>query len=67
MVASADDARIPVRSTQLLYDAAREPKRLVWMGGGHVRPSETQLLRMLTDSVLGWAQDVLPGPGWRLQ
>jgi fermentation-respiration switch protein FrsA (DUF1100 family) len=60
VVASADDQWIPTRSARLLYEAAREPKRLVWLGGEHVRTGDVELLRALTDSVVAWAADVLP-------
>jgi fermentation-respiration switch protein FrsA (DUF1100 family) len=65
LVASAADDRIPAAAVRLLFEAAGEPKRLVWLRGGHVLPREAELLRTLTDSILGWAEATLPGPGWR--
>lgn len=65
LVASPDDARIPARSAQLLFDAAGEPKRILWLSGAHMRTRETELLALLTDSTLAWAESVLPGEGRR--
>ena len=31
-----DDDRIPAASVELLYEAAREPKQLVWLDAGHI-------------------------------
>lgn len=64
VVASPDDARIPAHAAQLMFDAAGEPKRIIWMSGAHMRTRETELLAQLTDSTLRWAAATLPGPGW---
>lgn len=62
IVAGADDAWIPRASTEALYAAAGEPKRLVWFTTGHMRPSNDVLLQMLADSVRGWLREALPPP-----
>jgi hypothetical protein len=69
VVAAADDQWIPMASAQLLYDAAREPKRLVWLRGEHVATRDEVVLRILTDSIVAWAGSFMelgatssPGP-----
>lgn len=37
MVSAAGDERLPRASVEDLYRAAREPKEIIWMDGGHVR------------------------------
>ncbi len=54
IVGAPEDERIPRRSTELLYAAARDPKELRWLGGRHMLPRDTILLRTVTDSTLAW-------------
>jgi len=51
MVNGAADSLVPRRHVLALYDAAREPKELVWVEGEHVQPSETALLERLSGVV----------------
>jgi hypothetical protein len=37
MINASDDDRMPRDLVLRLYDAAREPKELIWTTGGHVR------------------------------
>ncbi len=60
IIGAAADERIPRRSTELLFAAAREPKELQWVGGPHLLPRDTALLRSITDSTLAWVQRHLP-------
>ncbi len=52
LVAANDDERIPRASTDILFAAAREPKELVWTGGGHVDTDKERIARELVDLVL---------------
>jgi hypothetical protein len=60
IIGAAGDERIPRRSTELLFTAAAEPKDLLWVGGRHLLPGDTALLRSITDSTLAWVQRHLP-------
>ncbi len=60
IVGALGDERIPRRSTALLYAAAGEPRTLRWVGGRHMLPSDTALLRSITDSTLAWVTGHLP-------
>lgn len=51
MVNASDDERMPREKVDLLYAAAREPKEIVWMPGGHVR-STAEKIRPLVELVL---------------
>lgn len=52
MVNGADDPQIPVPAVQALYNAAREPKSLVWLRTGHLSPTDSVLIRALVDTTL---------------
>lgn len=62
VVGALDDQWVPRDAVARLYQAAREPKRLVWLAGAHVRTSDAALLATLTDSVGVWLDAVMPGP-----
>lgn len=51
MINAEADERIPRRAVLALYDAARGPKTLVWMPGGHVQPTRPAVVRALLDTV----------------
>jgi hypothetical protein len=51
MINGADDSLVPRRYALALYDAARQPKELVWVEGEHVQPSETALVERLAGVV----------------
>lgn len=44
------DDRIPHRSVMLLYEAALEPKRLVWLEEGHISSRDRALLKRVLDA-----------------
>lgn len=50
MVNGSDDPQMPVAAVRRLYDAAREPKSLVWLQTGHLMPTDSALIRSLVDS-----------------
>ena len=52
MVNATHDVQMPRPLVERLYDAAAEPKSLVWIPGGHVR-SRPEVVRPLIDTVLG--------------
>jgi dienelactone hydrolase len=51
MVNARDDERMPRELVERLFEKAGEPKRLVWLPGGHVR-SNAAVMRPLVDSVV---------------
>jgi hypothetical protein len=52
MVNSEDDERIPSSCVTSLFDAAREPKELLWVQGEHVGPRRQEILGELLRLVL---------------
>lgn len=53
------DQWIPRSSVELLFAAAGEPRRLVWIGGEHVRTTNEALLAELGDTTSAWLSRVL--------
>jgi fermentation-respiration switch protein FrsA (DUF1100 family) len=63
IVGAPSDERIPRRSTELLYAAARDPKELRWLGSRHMLPRDIPLLQAVTDSTLAWVtRHLVAGP-----
>jgi fermentation-respiration switch protein FrsA (DUF1100 family) len=52
MVNGIDDPQMPRRAVQALYDAAREPKTIIWLRTGHLLPGDSALVRALVDTTL---------------
>ncbi|MGH7719908.1 MAG: alpha/beta hydrolase family protein [Gemmatimonadaceae bacterium] len=52
MVNGVDDPQMPREAVEALYDAAREPKTIVWMRTGHLMPTDSALIRVLVDTTL---------------
>jgi dienelactone hydrolase len=52
MLNATEDEKIPRRSVDLLYDAAGEPKELVWLPGAHMQGNRPEVLQRLIDAVL---------------
>jgi hypothetical protein len=52
MVNGVDDPQMPVAAVRSLYDAARDPKRIIWLRTGHLMPSDSVLIRALVDTTL---------------
>jgi hypothetical protein len=63
MVNGRGDPQMPVAAVQALYDAAREPKALVWLQTGHLMPDDTHLIRALVDTMLGRLPALHAAPG----
>ena len=51
MVNARDDERMPRELVDRLFERAKEPKRIVWLPGGHVR-SSAAVLKPLVDTVV---------------
>jgi hypothetical protein len=47
-----DDERVPRECVELLWNAAREPKEMVWIEGRHVEPKRVEIVQELVDRVL---------------
>lgn len=52
MVNGVDDPQMPRSAVRRLYDAAREPKTLIWLHTGHLEPTDSALIRQLVDTAL---------------
>lgn len=52
MINATEDERMPRDAILALYEAAREPKTLVWMPGKHVQRSRPEVTRALVEAVL---------------
>jgi hypothetical protein len=47
IIGAIDDERTPAGQTELLYEAASEPKRLRWTEGQHIQPNRTDVIETL--------------------
>jgi len=47
MINGTEDEQVPRRNVELLFEAAREPKRLVWLESRHVNPRNVDLTRKI--------------------
>jgi hypothetical protein len=52
MVNGVDDPQMPPSAVQSLYDAAGQPKMLIWLHTGHLEPTDSALIRSLVDTAL---------------
>ena len=52
LVNARQDERIPRSSVEALYRAARDPKELIWLEGGHVGPRKEETVSRLVELVL---------------
>jgi fermentation-respiration switch protein FrsA (DUF1100 family) len=50
MVNGIDDPQMPEAAVRHLYDAAREPKTMIWLRTGHLMPTDSMLIRSLIDT-----------------
>ncbi len=60
LLGSLHDQRIPRAAVEALAGAAREPKTVVWLGGPHMLPRDSVLMREIGDSTLAWLARTLP-------
>lgn len=63
MVNGRGDPQMPREAVQALYDAARDPKMLIWLETGHLLPTDTRLIRALVDTMLDRLPALHPAPG----
>jgi hypothetical protein len=54
MVNGAGDSLIPRANVNALFDAAREPKEILWMRGEHVQPNEKELIGAVSGWLAAW-------------
>lgn len=47
MINGSEDEMIPRRNVELVYERAKEPKRLIWLASGHVRPDKVELTNQI--------------------
>jgi hypothetical protein len=49
MINGNNDEQIPRYNTEVLFDAAREPKKIIWLESGHVNTANTGLTRRIIE------------------
>ena len=59
MINGTEDEQIPRRNTELFFDAASEPKKIVWLESAHVRKENVEL----TNATIGVLKDELRNAG----
>lgn len=52
MINGLDDPQMPREAVLALYEAAGEPREIVWLRTGHLMPTDTALVRTLVDTAL---------------
>ncbi len=52
MINGIDDPQMPRSAVESLYNAARDPKTLIWLRTGHLLPTDSVLIRALVDTAL---------------
>jgi hypothetical protein len=52
MINGIDDPQMPRHAVESLFDAARDPKTLIWLRTGHLSPTDSVLIRALVDTAL---------------
>ncbi|HUP01406.1 MAG TPA: alpha/beta hydrolase [Gemmatimonadota bacterium] len=57
MVNATGDEMIPLASVRALYDAARQPKRMIWFETRHVALSDPDVVENLMQITLEWMED----------
>lgn len=54
MVNGAGDSLIPRPNVDALFEAARQPKEILWVRGEHVHPDETELIGAVSGWIAAW-------------
>lgn len=62
MINGEDDPQMPREAVRALFDAAREPKSIVWLRTGHLMPDDSALVRQLVDSAFARMSVLTPTP-----
>jgi fermentation-respiration switch protein FrsA (DUF1100 family) len=47
MINGLNDEQVPRYNTELFFNAAREPKKLIWLDSKHVNPRNPELTRRI--------------------
>jgi fermentation-respiration switch protein FrsA (DUF1100 family) len=50
LINGLQDDRIPLHSVEAMYEAAGEPKELIWLDEGHISSRNTALLGRVLDA-----------------
>lgn len=56
MINASGDVMIPRESVAALYDATREPKRMIWLETSHVGTNEREVIDMLMGHTIEWME-----------
>jgi hypothetical protein len=51
MINGLNDEQVPRYNTELFFNAAREPKKLIWLDSKHVNPSNPELTRRIIEEL----------------
>jgi len=51
MINGTEDEQIPRPNAEVLFDAAREPKKIIWLESRHVHPNNPELTRKIIDTL----------------
>ncbi|HET8771247.1 MAG TPA: alpha/beta hydrolase [Gemmatimonadaceae bacterium] len=62
MLNAEDDERIPRRSAEVLWEAAREPKEMIWLPGMHMQGNRPETLEELVTRILAVADPLSVEP-----
>ncbi len=54
MINGTEDAIMPPSNARLLFEAAREPKRLIWIESTHMMPWKTGLIEQIVQKLRSW-------------
>jgi len=52
VINSRGDPTFPIESVLALHNSLGDPNEIIWLDGGHVKPSEAGIIKQLTDIVL---------------
>lgn len=62
VIGARDDQRLPAHKVTTLYQAAGQPKELMWTEGGHIDPRRPDIVRALLDIVRARLDDSVAAP-----
>lgn len=51
MINGTDDEMIPQENVELVFEKAREPKKLIWLRSGHVHPKKEELTQAIAETL----------------
>lgn len=50
----AEDESLPRSSVEALYTRASEPRKMIWLKSGHIRPTKQELLQQMSQQTIQW-------------